>query len=102
LNHKVVPLEFEESILRDTFDRYVTVLSVPKVFFFEILKRANHSRAPRGGDPPNGPSTGKEDTKDVLSEVSVGYNLTVTVRTTWLAPSVAKDRAPPHPLNPLH
>jgi len=32
------------------------------------------------------------------SHLSFGYKLTVTTRTTGLAPNVAKDRAPPHPL----
>jgi len=36
------------------------------------------------------------------SHLSFGYKLTVTACTTGPAPNVAKDRAPPHPLNPLH
>jgi len=32
------------------------------------------------------------------SHLSFGYKLTVTARTTGLAPNVSKDRAPPHPL----
>jgi len=34
------------------------------------------------------------------SHLSFGYKLTVTARTTGVAPNVAKDRAPPHPLTP--
>ena len=34
------------------------------------------------------------------SHLYFGYKLTVTARTTGLAPNVAKDRAPPHPLTP--
>ena len=34
------------------------------------------------------------------SHLSFDYKLTVTARTTGLAPNVAKNRAPPHPLTP--
>ena len=52
----------------------------------------NHTSLPP--PPPPHPCTAPH------SHLYFGYKLTVTARTTGLAPNVAKDRAPPHPRTP--